>query len=158
MRLRGMINSSSSRIRSQHHTHGNSHIPETPTTNPIRSGLVFTNRPPTPLRPPIISPSLPISHSYSRAIPTLPLPEQWNETHDRLICSLDVRDTPLQIMVSLLKRSFPELALVALTPGMVDKRLRVLDQDVGCPYWAEALAEHVAEVAVGGKGQGRGDT
>ena len=142
-----MISSSSSRLRSQPHAHDSSQT-GTHTANPTRSGLVSTDSPPTPLQPPIIPTSLSNTKLCSKAIPTLPLPEQWNEAHDRLICRLDVRNAPLQTMVMVLKRSFPELAPVALTPGMVDKRQQVLDQDLGCPYWAEALAEHTAGVVV----------
>jgi hypothetical protein len=103
--------------------------------------ISLTKRPPTPLRPPLEQSIYSGSYLYSKILPSLPLPEEWNDSHDRLICQLDAQDTALQTMVDMLKQCCPELASAPLTPGMVDKRLRTLDQNVDCPYWAEALAE-----------------
>lgn len=45
-------------------------------------------------------------------------------------------------MIARLRRAFPELGTRVLTAGMIDLRLRRLDQDVECDYWRkELLAE-----------------
>ncbi|KAI7335990.1 hypothetical protein KC354_g17797, partial [Hortaea werneckii] len=71
---------------------------------------------------------------------TPPLPNSWTQHHDRAICVLDAKGYPLHTIVSHLRKSFPrELRGSILTPAMVDKRLRVLDQDVEIDYWRVGL-------------------
>lgn len=63
-----------------------------------------------------------------------PLPEAWTTTHDRAICLLDSRNYSHSAIVAKLRRVFPELR-GTLTPLMIDKRLRILDQNVELDYW-----------------------
>ncbi|KAI6946963.1 hypothetical protein KC355_g14960 [Hortaea werneckii] len=71
---------------------------------------------------------------------TPPLPNSWTQRHDRAICVLDAKGYSLHTIVSHLRRNFPrELRGSILTPAMVDKRLRVLDQDVEIDYWRVGL-------------------
>lgn len=52
---------------------------------------------------------------------------------------MDARDCSLHKIITSLKRSFPELAYAKLTEDQIDKRLRVLDQDVSIEYWRMGL-------------------
>jgi len=70
-----------------------------------------------------------------------PLPQFWTIECDRFVCRLDAEDVPLSRIVALVKKEFQPLKLVTLTPGMVDKRLRMLDQDVSIDYWKDGLSE-----------------
>ncbi|KAI7232580.1 hypothetical protein KC330_g5833 [Hortaea werneckii] len=71
---------------------------------------------------------------------TPPLPNSWTHHHDRAICVLDAKGYSLHTIVFHLRKSFPrELRGSILTPAMVDKRLRVLDQDVEIDYWRVGL-------------------
>lgn len=63
-----------------------------------------------------------------------PLPESWTTQHDRAICLLDSRNYSHSAIVAKLRRVFPELR-GTLTPLMIDKRLRILDQNVELDYW-----------------------
>ena len=54
--------------------------------------------------------------------------------HDKAICLLDSRNYSHATIVAKLRRVFPELQ-GTLTPLMVDKRLRILDQNVELDYW-----------------------
>ena len=88
--------------------------------------------------------------------PTPPLPSNWRQEHDRAICVLDVRGyTPGQ-MVPKMRRAFPTLRGV-LTPPMLDRRLRQLDQIVEVDYWKVGLDSLGQEKALGvGSGFGNG--
>jgi len=78
-----------------------------------------------------------------RLLPSLPLPPQWSRHHDRAICFMDASsDCSLTSIVSNIKRSYPELAMARLTPGMIEKRLKVLDQNIYVDYWGLALNMH----------------
>ncbi|KAI7621394.1 hypothetical protein KC343_g8038 [Hortaea werneckii] len=71
---------------------------------------------------------------------TPPLPTGWTQHHDRAICVLDAKGYSLPTIVNHLRKSFPrDLRGSVLTPAMVDKRLRVLDQDVEIDYWRVGL-------------------
>jgi hypothetical protein len=63
-----------------------------------------------------------------------PLPDAWNVQHDKAICLLDSRNYSHATIVAKLRRVFPELQ-GTLTPLMIDKRLRILDQNVELDYW-----------------------
>jgi hypothetical protein len=63
-----------------------------------------------------------------------PLPDTWTTQHDRAICLLDSRNYSHSAIVAKLRRVFPELR-GTLTPLMIDKRLRILDQNVELDYW-----------------------
>lgn len=63
-----------------------------------------------------------------------PLPESWTVQHDKAICVLDSRNYSHAAIVAKLRRVFPELR-GTLTPLMIDKRLRILDQNVELDYW-----------------------
>lgn len=68
------------------------------------------------------------------------LPSHWGPQHDRAICILDARNYNHAAIVLKVRRAFPELHGM-LTPAMVDKRLRQLDQNVYIDYWAVGLAK-----------------
>jgi hypothetical protein len=63
-----------------------------------------------------------------------PLPEAWTMEHDRAICWLDSRNYSHPHIVDKMRRVYPELR-GTLTPLMIDKRLRILDQNVELDYW-----------------------
>ncbi|KAK6003947.1 hypothetical protein QM012_008797 [Aureobasidium pullulans] len=73
--------------------------------------------------------------------PTPPLPKEWNGVHDHAMCVLDTCNYSLNAIVKKLRSAFPELAKSPLTPTMVDKRLRVLDQNLDIDYFRTGL-EH----------------
>ncbi|TKA24113.1 hypothetical protein B0A50_06853 [Salinomyces thailandicus] len=96
--------------------------------------------------PPIADPGRLLSNRGTMVGPALvdrveetpPLPGGWIAQHDRAICVLDARNYPLQTIVTKVRRTFPQLRGI-LTPAMVDKRLRQLDQDVEIDYWRIGL-------------------
>lgn len=63
-----------------------------------------------------------------------PLPESWTTEHDRAICWLDSKNFSHPTIVAKMRRVYPELR-GTLTPLMIDKRLRILDQNVELDYW-----------------------
>lgn len=69
---------------------------------------------------------------------TPPLPKGWNSKHDYAIVYLDVFEYGLSEIVKKMRTAFPELCGI-LTPAMIDKRFRQLDQDVLCDYWRRAM-------------------
>ncbi|KAI4727952.1 hypothetical protein E4T49_04319 [Aureobasidium sp. EXF-10728] len=73
--------------------------------------------------------------------PTPPLPKEWNSVHDHAMCVLDTCNYSLNAIVKKLRSAFPELSNAPLTPTMVDKRLRVLDQNPEIDYFRTGL-EH----------------
>ncbi|RMY52113.1 hypothetical protein D0863_14369 [Hortaea werneckii] len=94
-------------------------------------GRLLTTTPATPKPNPVLVDGLE---------ETPPLPNSWTQHHDRAICVLDAKGYSLHTIVSHLRKNFPrELRGSILTPAMVDKRLRVLDQDVEIDYWRVAL-------------------
>ncbi|GAB7345383.1 hypothetical protein MBLNU457_3727t2 [Dothideomycetes sp. NU457] len=66
---------------------------------------------------------------------TPPLPADWTIVHDRAICVLDARGYTLEQSISKLRRAFPELTGSVITPMMIDKRLRILDQNPEIDYF-----------------------
>lgn len=85
------------------------------------------------------NPSLP-AYVLDRIHPCIPLPSAWNCEHDQYIASLDVQDYHLPAIVRRLKQRFPELQSECVTPGMVDKRLRILDLRVDWQGWKRAIS------------------
>lgn len=75
----------------------------------------------------------------ARFLPTPPLPDSWTDVHDRAICVLDACGYSLNETVRKLRCAFQELAGHVLTPLMVDKRLRMLDQDIEIDYFQIGL-------------------
>lgn len=73
---------------------------------------------------------------------TPPLPPAWTVVHDRAICVLDACDYSLPATIKKLRSAFPELAGSVLTPIMVDKRLRTLDQNYDIDFFRIGL-EHL---------------
>lgn len=69
------------------------------------------------------------------------LPRGWSQQLDRAICILDASDYTLPAIVAKVRRVFPELN-GTLTPAMIDKRLRQLDQIPELDYWAIGLAKN----------------
>ncbi|GAB7365024.1 hypothetical protein MBLNU230_g5805t1 [Neophaeotheca triangularis] len=157
-------------------------------TTPFPSAHATPNRPVTPSRPlhtprapsplPKSSPpplplSQPPARTAARAFATTcivedhlqdtpPLPLAWNQAHDRAICVLDARGYDLASIVSKIKRVFPMLK-GTLTMGMIDKRLRVLDQRIELDYWRLGLRGNgsggnvVSHAAGAGKSKGRAE-
>lgn len=103
-------------------------------------------RPDSEALPPISDPGRLLGNPGTKVGPALvdrveetpPLPGGWTEQHDRAICVLDARNYPLHAIVMKVRRTFPGLRGL-LTPGMVDKRLRQLDQNVEIDYWRVGL-------------------
>jgi len=81
-----------------------------------------------------------IAAYWDKVEDTPKLPEEWRDEHDRAICYLDLRGYDAEEMVTRLRNYFPELRGI-LTPHMVDKRLRQLDQDPTLTYWADAMRD-----------------
>lgn len=71
--------------------------------------------------------------------PTPTLPPKWSSVHDRAICVLDACDYSLDATVKKMRSAFPELAGSVLTPIMIDKRLRTLDQNVDLDFFRIGL-------------------
>ncbi|KAK4550566.1 hypothetical protein LTR36_000145 [Oleoguttula mirabilis] len=96
--------------------------------------------------PPIADPGHLLGNPGARVGPALvdrveetpPLPGGWAQQHDRAICVLDARNYSLATIVAKIRRTFTELNGI-LTAGMIDKRLRQLDQDVEIDYWRVGL-------------------
>ncbi|EME47458.1 hypothetical protein DOTSEDRAFT_125148 [Dothistroma septosporum NZE10] len=96
-------------------------------------------------------------------LPNTPeLPEKWSPLHDRAMCILDTRGYTHEAIVKKLKSTFVELQEKCLTPVMIDKQLRILDQKPEIPYWRVGLAtltsaeeEKEEEKKKKKKGQGR---
>lgn len=82
-----------------------------------------------------------------RFSPTPPLPEEWTNTHDHAMCVLDTCDYSLDAIIKKLRSAFPELANSPLTQVMIDKRLRVLDQNPDIDYFRTGL-EHAKREAM----------
>ncbi|KAI7171657.1 hypothetical protein KC324_g10912, partial [Hortaea werneckii] len=108
----------------------------------------ITLTPPPPHLPPIAAPGRLLTTPGPKPNPVLvdgleetaPLTTSWTQHHDRAICVLDAKGYSLHTIVSHLRKNFPrELRGSILTPAMVDKRLRVLDQDVEIDYWRVGL-------------------
>ncbi|CAK3854950.1 adenylate kinase [Lecanosticta acicola] len=76
--------------------------------------------------------------------PVGPLPSNWERKHDQAICILDVRNYSLPAIAAKMKTTFPELR-GALTPAMIDKRFRILDQIPELNYWKVAQERTDAE-------------
>ena len=91
-----------------------------------------------PLPRPPIHPATSIFNDRFQETPSLP--PSWSSVHDRAICVLDARNYSLPAIVIKVRRTFPELAGLTLTPAMVDKRLRILDQRVELDYWTIGLS------------------
>ncbi|RMY82720.1 hypothetical protein D0862_11924, partial [Hortaea werneckii] len=117
------------------------------------------NTPPPPQLPPIADPGDLLTTPGPKPHPFLvdgveetpPLPTGWTQSHDRAICVLDAKGYSLPTIVNHLRKTFPrDLRGSVLTPAMVDKRLRVLDQDVEIDYWRVGLGL----VRAGGGGGG----
>ncbi|RMY94198.1 hypothetical protein D0861_01538 [Hortaea werneckii] len=89
---------------------------------------------------------------------TPPLPAAWTQQHDRAICLLDAKGHSLPTIVNHLRKSFPrDLRGSILTPAMVDKRLRVLDQDVEIDYWRVGLGLVRGGGGIGGGSERMGE-
>lgn len=72
---------------------------------------------------------------------TPPLPAAWTPQHDKAICVLEFRGYTNEMIVSKIRETFREIQGI-LTPGMIEKRLRQLDQNVEIRYWQIAI-EHL---------------
>lgn len=75
----------------------------------------------------------------ARLPPTPPLPGNWTIVHDRAICVLDACGYSVSETVKKLHSAFQELAGQVLTPPMIDKRLRMLDEDIEVDYFQIGL-------------------
>jgi len=98
---------------------------------PLLSGKARGKIPESPKRPRIFHTT---SIFNDRFLDLPPLPEAWTIQHDRAICLLDSRNYSHPHIVDKMRRVYPELR-GTLTPLMIDKRLRILDQNVELDYW-----------------------
>lgn len=73
-----------------------------------------------------------------RVTDTPPLPAGWNEYFDRLICKIDALGYDHTRIVQEVRQLYPHVRGV-LTPAMVDKRLRQLDQNIEIDYWRAGM-------------------
>lgn len=103
---------------------------------PCGSRATMTGRDTRP-RSPKISSVYPAE--TARLPPTPPLPENWTIVHDRAICVLDAYGYSLSDTVKKLRSAFQELAGQVVTPPMIDKRLRMLDEDIEIDYFQIGL-------------------
>nr|OQO29141.1 hypothetical protein B0A51_02725 [Rachicladosporium sp. CCFEE 5018] len=122
-------------------------LPELPTT--VSFDIGKGKEAVRPAIPPIVSPPRPrVFHTTSivndRFLDVPPLPQTWTQQHDRAICVLDSRNYSPLAIVSKLRRVFPEL-IGTLTPLMIEKRLRILDQKVEIDYWRIGTASSTSE-------------
>ncbi|THZ07711.1 hypothetical protein D6C95_01894 [Aureobasidium pullulans] len=125
-------------------------------SQPTASNLATLSVVPSTIQPSVPKHSFPSrdvpSHSSSlspssdstiyRIQPTSPLPEKWNNVHDHAMCVLDTCNYSLNAIIKKLRSAFPELAKSPLTQAMIDKRLRVLDQNPEIDYFRTGL-DHV---------------
>lgn len=100
-------------------------------SKPKGKGKDAESSPSSPKRPRIFHTT---SIFNDRFLDLPPLPEAWTTQHDKAICLLDSRNYSHPAIVAKLRRVFPELR-GTLTPLMIDKRLRILDQNVELDYW-----------------------
>ena len=98
---------------------------------PLLSSKVKGRVPESPKRPRIFHTT---SIFNDRFLDLPPLPESWTTEHDRAICWLDSKNFSHPTIVAKMRRVYPELR-GTLTPLMIDKRLRILDQNVELDYW-----------------------
>ncbi|KAF1353360.1 hypothetical protein BDV97DRAFT_396200 [Delphinella strobiligena] len=89
-------------------------------------------------RSPRVASSFP-SPTGGRFPATPAFPPSWTRVHDRAICVLDACGYSLDRNIRKLKSAFPELARAVLTPAMIDKRLRTLDQDLNVDFFRLGL-------------------
>lgn len=140
-------------------TRSSGYVPRKPHANPQNQaqGLAPVQDTDSPLRIPdrttsaAIRPVVTISQQ-DRIGETPPLPRSWTAKHDRAICVLDARNYSLTASIAKMRRTFPELR-GTLTPAMVDKRLRQLDQDVEIDYWRIGLRREEEGRSPEGKGE-----
>lgn len=98
---------------------------------PLLSSKAKGKVPESPKRPRIFHTT---SIFNDRFLDLPPLPESWTIEHDRAICWLDSKNFSHPTIVAKMRRVYPELR-GTLTPLMIDKRLRILDQNVELDYW-----------------------
>ncbi|KAK6416300.1 hypothetical protein LTR95_017473 [Oleoguttula sp. CCFEE 5521] len=122
-------------------------LPDLPTTvsfdvskakQPTRSGVSRHASPPRARE--FHNPSI----VNDRFLDVPPLPQAWTQQHDRAICVLDSCNYSPLAMVSKLRRVFPEL-VGTLTTLTIEKRLRILDQNVEIDYWRIETATSASE-------------
>jgi hypothetical protein len=79
------------------------------------------------------------SYAYppAKSLPPTHLPPTWGVAHDRFICVADAKGESLGEIADALRLNFPDVG-VPISMGLVDKRLRMLDQ-AGAGYWKEGL-------------------
>ncbi|OQO00065.1 hypothetical protein B0A48_14268 [Cryoendolithus antarcticus] len=127
--------------------------PESPLLPDLPTAVSFdVNEGKEPIRPalprPASTPRARVFHTTSivndRFLDVPPLPQDWTQQHDRAICVLDSRNYSPLAIVSKLRRVFPEL-IGTLTPLMIEKRLRILDQNVDIDYWRIGTASSTSE-------------
>lgn len=98
---------------------------------PLLSSKAKGKVPESPKRPRIFHTT---SIFNDRFLDLPPLPESWTTEHDRAICWLDSKNFSHPTIVTKMRRVYPGLR-GTLTPLMIDKRLRILDQNVELDYW-----------------------
>ena len=92
----------------------------------------------TPRRPKVIVVGL--CGGEDRPEGTPKLPKEWSEVHDRAICAMEVRGYLHEEMIAGIRGFFPEIKN-ALMVGMIDKRIRQLDQIPEIDYFKQQVVE-----------------
>lgn len=118
-------------------TPSRSHVPRRPDTPFDEPSMSTHTRHSSFSRPQLPYTTMPPADRVSESPP---LPKGWSRQQDRAICILDASNYSLAAIVQKIRRVFPEIH-GTLTPAMVDKRLRQLDQIVELDYWAIGLAK-----------------
>ena len=132
--------------------------PEVPAAEELLPDM-FTLEQPAVTRPRTRPSTILFSRSLNAA-ETPPLPLAWTKQHDKAICILDVKNYSLPAIVTKMRRTFPALQQGTLTPAMIDKRLRQLDQNLEIDYYRAGLRKDdramLAPPSATGRGGGGG--
>lgn len=121
-----------------------------PTTAGLTNSTGISTMPSTPATPvtPVtpksmiplqLNTNLP-SYILDQIHPCIPFPSCWTAEHDQYIVYLDVQDYLYPSIVYRVKQRFPYLEGECITPGMIEKRLNILDLQPHCDYFKRAMA------------------
>ena len=114
--------------------------PSPPTTAGFTNSSGSSSVPSTPKStiPLHLNTNLP-SYILDQIHPCIPFPPCWDPEHDQYIAYLDVQDYLYPSIVYRVKQKFPRLQAECITPGMIEKRLNILDMRPHCAYFARGL-------------------
>lgn len=121
---------------------------DTPASPPASAGLTNSTHtastaPSTPTTPRSTIPlhlntNLP-SYILDQIHPCIPFPSCWTAEHDQYIVYLDIQDYLYPSIVYRVKQKFPYLQPECITPGMIEKRLQILDMRPQCDYFKRGM-------------------